>query len=172
MIFKDVYIQICTWAVQHGIHIDFAEPGELNPFFKGDLDGQNIWLDAAMDAEQHVFNSLHLIGHTIQWSISEEDYELGRLLHSFPNDELLDRLVDYEYRANCYGYQVLREVGYFMMGWYNNMWSDDIRKLIHYYKTGKTNGKNYNYKVHDVHPLQYPSFTPKRREYNRNGIVI
>lgn len=170
MIFDKALNDVTQWAKDHGIDIVYTD--DLDPFFKGDLDGQTIRLGTELNGEDKLFNACHLIGHCIQWATDEKSYELGRLLHVFPDEELEYNLIHYEWQANCYGYQILRECGYFMMSWYGGMFQKDMRRLVYYYRTGSTEGTDTEVTLPVIMPQKSPSFIPKKRHTSRNGIVI
>ncbi|MDB5210648.1 MAG: hypothetical protein JWQ30_1475, partial [Sediminibacterium sp.] len=39
----------------------------LDPYFKGDLDGKRIFIGNHLSAQEKLFNLVHLAGHSIQW---------------------------------------------------------------------------------------------------------
>ena len=49
----------------------------LDPFFKGDLDGKRIFIGYHLQAEEKLFNLLHLAGHSVQWNVDELLRNLG-----------------------------------------------------------------------------------------------
>ncbi len=154
----------------------------LDPFFKGDLDGKTIYIGDALDDEEKLFNLLHLVGHTVQWCINEEYYQLGSVLHKNPDEKLLKKLQDYEWQANCYGLGLLFNVSAFELEeWFHEEYIIDMIFLTHYYITGKKLKINVDFeKIKEEYdfpkklkPLTIPvDFMPKAFPRSRNGIVI
>lgn len=79
--------------------------------FSGDLDGAQIYINQDKPEEEQLFNVLHLFGHTVQWAVRMDGYELGYKLFHLPDAELLARLVDYEREAARYSASLLLEAG-------------------------------------------------------------
>jgi hypothetical protein len=154
------------------------DSAKLDPYFKGDMDGENIWISFKLDDEEELFNVLHMIGHCIQWGVSDDLMKLGCILHQHPDHELLRRLQVYEWEANCYAYTILINLGGDKYAeWLFSNYREDMMFLTHFYLTGE--------KVKVITPLALenafikplelrtiPSFTPKHIEGTRNGIVI
>ena len=46
----------------------------------GDLDGAEIHIDYALNAEQRFFLLAHLFGHTVQWNVNPRAFEIGKQL--------------------------------------------------------------------------------------------
>jgi hypothetical protein len=44
----------------------------------GDLNGAEIHVDYAVTPEQRLFLLAHLFGHTVQWNVNPDAYELGQ----------------------------------------------------------------------------------------------
>ncbi len=150
----------------------------LDKYFKGDMDGKTIVTSSMLDDEQELFNVLHMIGHSIQWNVSEDLRKLGNVLYKNPNETLLRKLQNYEWEANCYGLQVLHNVEVWDMDiWLYDCYQKDMYYLTHYYKTGekkrqitKTALRWTRIKI--LVPKVIPSFTPVASEKSRSGIVI
>ena len=78
MITEDTFLKIFNKAERyieerHGIPVrigDVAHP------FTGDLDGAEIQVDYAENAENALFILVHLFGHTVQWNLSDAAREL------------------------------------------------------------------------------------------------
>ena len=165
---------VTKYANAHGIDVVYTK--DLDPFFKGDLDGQTIWLDESLSHKEKLFNLLHLIGHTIQWATDEFAYTIGSVLHEKPSPLLLETLLRYEREAAGYGKYILYRLGYLikLAAWYDDMFFMDMKYLTHFYKTGE---KNYNIDapspIKRLPALALPlSYTPKKRDKSREGIVI
>lgn len=159
-----------------GIVISYTH--NLDAFFKGDLDGRNIYIGNNLGPEEKLFNLLHLAGHTVQWNIDELLRSLGSELYRNPSDQLLQKLQTYEWDANCYALGILHEAGITTMdGWLHQKYLIDMFYLTHFYKTGKKLkritevAKKYQFN-RDLVPKVPPPFTPKAASKSRNGIVI
>jgi hypothetical protein len=159
-----------------GLVIHFTH--NLDPFFKGDLDGKRIFIGSHLDAEDKLFNLLHLAGHCIQWNVDPLLREMGSELYLNPDDELLRKLQAYEWQANCYGLAILHKAGVFNLNkWLTKEYIRDMIYLTHFYKTGKKL-KRMSKEARDfpftraLQEMPLPSFTPKAAPRTRNGIVI
>ena len=167
-------------ALIHSKNIMLEYTHNLDPFFKGDLDGKTIYISESLPYEEKLFNLLHLSGHTIQWSIDNDLREMGSHLIINPDDELLKKLQTYEWQANCYGLALLHMTGEYMLDqWLTQKYLIDMFYLTHWYKTGKKKkeitelAKMYVFN-HDLEEKAIPEFTPYPSENRRygNGIVI
>ncbi len=174
--YTPLLIKARAYASEIGLIIH--DSTELDPYFKGDMDGTNIWISFQLDDEEELFSILHMIGHCIQWGTSQEKMELGCVLHLHPDDDLLKRLQVYEWEANCYAYSIMVKLGGAAFSeWLFNNYREDMMFLTHFYLTGE--------KVREVTPLalqhafvaplelrEIPAFIPKKIPGTRNGIVI
>jgi len=173
--FEKVGLKVIQYARSIGINIIFSSTKDN--FFKGDLDGKNIFI-TDLGSEENLFNMLHLIGHTVQWNLSEHLREFGNEVYVNPDNTLVQKLKDYEWEANCYGVYVLEHLGFSILkNWLQAKFEEDIILLINFYKTGekikdlsKVN-KDYSYKKELVSKL-IPAFEPKSQQLTRDGIVI
>src|SRR5258705_2479022 len=105
-------LQKCEVVVREmGLVMQYTH--NLDPFFKGDLDGKTIYIGSHLSAEEKVFNLLHLAGHSVQWNIDELLRNLGSELYRNPSDALLLKLQEYEWQANCYSLSVFHKAGAF-----------------------------------------------------------
>ena len=150
----------------------------LDPFYKGDLDGKRIFIGVHLSTEEKLFNLLHLAGHSIQWNINELLRTLGSHLYLNPDDKLLKKLQAYEWQANCYALSILHKAGTLNLDkWLTKKYVLDMLYLTHFYKTGKKLkritkiAKAYPFK-RDLKVIPIPSFTPEISKRTRNGIVI
>lgn len=175
--FEKWYTDLLHRADTLGIEVE--ESNDLDKYFKGDMDGKNIWLSPHLSTEEKVFDLLHMIGHTIQWNVDEELYKLGSVLYQNPSPELLDRLQRYEWEANCYAaYILVGVVGNTPASkWLYKKYEEDMQLLTHFYLTGEkvTEVSKLGYctaKVWDLEAKIIPKFTPKARPRRRNGLVI
>lgn len=166
------------WQYTNTIGLELVDTTELDPYFKGDLNGIKIWIAKALPDQEELFNVLHLIGHSVQWNVDASLRELGSVLHHKPSDELLKRLQEYEWQANCYALYALHEVGvYDLDGWLYSKYIEDMFYLTHYYKTGEKLKEitdislAYSF-TKLLQPLEIPKFEAYANEESRNGIVI
>lgn len=162
-----------------GMGLVLIDSKTLNPYFKGDLNGEKIWINFDMDDEEELFNVLHMIGHAIQWGMSEELKALGSVLHQNPDDKLLRRLQEYEWEANCYGLAVLHDLGIFTLdNWLFEKYQKDMMFLTHFYKTGEKVRTITQIAIDHAFILSLEAkaipktFVPTTIEGTRNGIVI
>lgn len=150
----------------------------LDPFFKGDLDGKTIYIGNHLAKEEKLFNLLHLAGHSVQWNIDPLLRTLGSELYRDPGDKLLKKLQTYEWQANCYALAVLHKAGIYKLDkWLRKKYITDMMYLTYFYKTGKKLkritkvAKAYPFK-RDLAVKSIPAFTPVASERTRNGLVI
>ena len=173
--FKQVLSEVIAYSENLGfvIHTD----NNIDEFFKGDLDGLNIYLKQ-IDYEEDLFNILHMVGHSIQWSISQDLRALGNVIYKDPSQEVLRNLQNYEWEANCYGYKILVDLGHSnLKTWLEAKYVLDMLYLTHFYKTGEklrviTEETLKNAYKKPLVAKEIPSFKPFAQKNNRNGIVI
>lgn len=176
---KDFLKKVLNDVINYSKNLGFVihNTNQIDEFFKGDLDGLNIYL-REIDADEDLFNILHMVGHSIQWSVSEELRVLGNVIYKDPSNEVLKKLQDYEWEANCYGYKILVDLGYSKLKkWLEAKYILDMLYLTHFYKTGeKLRVINEETLKHAYKkPLvakEIPNFKPFAQKNNRNGIVI
>lgn len=175
--FTDVLKKVQGYA-ENRLGLTIIDTSDLDPYFKGDLDGVRIWIASALDDEEELFNVLHLVGHSIQWNISTELRSLGSVLHQKPDNDTLFRLQQYEWEANCYGLFILHELDVFDLDtWLTEKYIEDMSYLTHFYKT--------NEKLKEITDIsrayqfnralmvkEFPSFTAWANTETRRGIVI
>jgi hypothetical protein len=175
--FTQVLITVLKFATNI-LHIEVIDTSDLDPYFKGDLDGARIWIASALEDEEELFNVVHLLGHSIQWNISTELRALGSVLHDKPDDQLLHKLQEYEWEANCYGLKILHLVGVNDLDeWLFEKYRLDMFYLTHYYKTGEKLKEITDIAVAHkfTWPLKeknIPEFVPFANPETRRGIVI
>lgn len=164
------------YAKQFGITVLYTD--NLKKFFKGDLNGKEIFVRHNLDKRQKLFNLIHLFGHTVQWNIDPELRKLGSVLHKKVSDELLLRLQNYEWQANCYGLYALHQAGFTEFDkWLFELYAEDIYYLTNYYKTGQKLKERTE--ISEIYKfskplisLEFPNFQATRNEKTRDGIVI
>ena len=175
--FTDVLKKLQLYA-ENQLGLKIIDTSDLDPYFKGDLDGARIWIASALDDEEELFNVLHLVGHSIQWNVSDELRSLGSVLHEKPDDATLLRLQQYEWEANCYGIFILHELGVFDLDeWLTEKYTEDMCYLTHFYKTGEklkevtevSRAYKFNRALQDK---TIPAFKAWANPEKRNGIVI
>ncbi len=161
-----------------GLGLIVKDSTTLNSYFKGDTNGQKIWTSFKLNDEDELFNVLHMIGHCIQWGISEELRNLGSVLHTNPDDILLRRLQEYEWEANCYALYLLHDLGIYNLDkWLSDQYHKDMYYLTHFYKTGEKvkeiteTALRYAF-IKELYPKEIPKFTPHAILGSRDGIVI
>ena len=162
-----------------GMGLILIDSKTLNPYFKGDLNGSKIWINFDMDDEEELFNVLHMLGHSVQWGVSEELKALGSRLHANPDDRLLRQLQEYEWEANCYGLQILHDLGIFYLdNWLFEKYHADMMFLTHFYKTGEKVKEitaiaiQYAF-INSLEAKSIPkTFVPAEIEGTRDGLVI
>lgn len=159
-----------------GLAIQYTD--NLDPFFKGDIDGKTIFIGKNLSAEEKLFNLLHLAGHCIQWNEDEQLRRLGSKLYCSPDNELLLQLQSYEWQANCYGLSILHKAGQFKLdNWLTRKYIIDMLHLTHFYKTGDKlkritqMARAYPFR-RELQPKEVPHFVPRASKRTRNGIVI
>ncbi len=142
----------------------------------GDLDGAEIHIDYAVSEELRLFLLLHLLGHTVQWNVHPEALEIGQLLTPPVSDEpRLQAVLEYERQAARYSASVLRESGAVGLDqWLADFSAADCAYLEHYYRTGvKRDFETFRRPGNPIlQPLAIPPFTPVRRRFRVDGIVI
>jgi len=173
--FKSVFDKVVEFSNSIGLQIKITE--ELDEFFKGDLDGVNIYC-RKMGYEEMLFNVLHMIGHTVQWNVDSDLKEFGSVIYKNPDSELVEKLHNYEWEANCYGLYILHKIGvYNLDSWLHEKFVLDITYLTHFYLTGEkireitTTSVKYPFYKKLV-SKEIPPFTPVQLSETRNGIVI
>lgn len=143
--------------------------------FTGDLDGERILVDYAVDIEDAVFILVHLFGHTVQWNISPRAREIAQARPGNWTPEALQELADYERDACRYSLQLLHEAGVHDLDqWISDFAACDSAYLMHFYRTGEK--AEFRSFWRDgaplVTPLAIPKFQPTRWISRYDGIVI
>ncbi|MBM3739468.1 MAG: hypothetical protein FJW39_27175 [Acidobacteria bacterium] len=140
-----------------------------------DLDGAEIHIDHEADPELRLFLLVHLFGHTVQWNASPRAFALG-IEHTPPvPGDLLEEVIRYEREAAGYGLAVLREAGILDLDqWLSDFTACDMAYLANYYRTGRK-GSFRDFWADGTDLLlasTIPDFTPARRVFRMDGIVI
>lgn len=141
----------------------------------GDLDGAEIDIDYAVTPEQRLFLLGHLFGHTVQWNTDPSNFELGRQYKPPVEENLLPAILAYESEAACYALFMLHEIGITDVDqWFSNYTACDQAYLLHFYRTGvKQDFKDFwREGAPLIMPKPIPAFTPRKRVFRMDGIVI
>jgi len=156
----------------YGIKVVFRDiPDPLT----GDLDGLEIDIDHAVSAEQRLFLLAHLFGHTVQWNVDPGAFEIGRQFQPPVDEWLFPKIIEYELEAARYGLALCHQAGVSgVEGWFSTYTACDQKYLLHFYRTGEK--REFRSFWSDdaplVQPKAIPHFTPSRRAFRMNGIVI
>lgn len=141
----------------------------------GDLDGLEIHIDYAVSPESRLFLLAHLFGHTVQWNTDPAKFELGRQVQPPVPEALFPAILEYEQAAASYGLALLHDAGITDVdSWFSAYTACDQAYLIHFYCTGdKGDFQSFWPKLPlPVIPQPIPLFTPTRRAFRMDGIVI
>jgi hypothetical protein len=141
----------------------------------GDLDGAEIHIDCAVTPEQRLFLLAHLFGHTVQWNLSRDTFEIGKTRQPPVDEALLPTLLAYEREAAAYGLALLHETGIRQADqWLSDYSACDLAYLAHFYRTGEKRDPPtfWRSNVPLVEPRTIPVFTPTRLVFRGNGVVI
>jgi hypothetical protein len=142
--------------------------------FTGDLDGAQILVDHALDAEEALFILVHLFGHTVQWNVSPADRALGVLEVRNATAELLDALERYERDAARYSLQLFHDAGVNDLDqWLSDFAACDIAYLLEFYRTQEKRPFKSFWREGTplLTPMAIPSFQPEKW-VTRSGTVI
>ena len=141
----------------------------------GDLDGLQIHIDYTLNPEQRLFLLAHLFGHTVQWNTDPATFELGRRYAPPVDEALFPAILAYEGEAASYGLSLLHEVGIRGVdAWFSAYTACDQAYLLHFYRTGKKMDFRtfWSSDAPPVEPKPVPSFSPTRRTFRTDGVVI
>lgn len=141
----------------------------------GDLDGLEIHIDYAATPEQRLFLLAHLFGHTVQWNVDPGMFELGRQYKPPVPEELFPGILTYEQEAACYGLSLLHEAAMKSVDeWFSRYSACDQAYLLDFYRTGEKHDFQSFWRetVTLLVPKPIPSFTPTRRRFRMDGVVI
>ena len=141
----------------------------------GDLDGLEIHIDPAVSPEQRLFLLAHLFGHTVQWNVNPRAFEVGRLFLPPVNEDLLPTIVEYEQEAASLALAVFHQIGITGVDqWFSDYSACDLAYLSHYYRTGEKRIFQSFWRDNTlrIEPKPIPPFTPRKRVFRCDGIVI
>ena len=141
----------------------------------GDLNGSEIHIDCAVTPEQRLFLLAHLFGHTVQWNVDPRAFEIGKPQTPPVQESLIPELMEYEREAARYGLALLHQASITIVDqWYCDYTACDRAYLFSYYRTGDKREPLSFWQ--DGTPLMppkaIPGFTPIRRVFRLDGIVI
>jgi hypothetical protein len=141
----------------------------------GDLDGAEIHIDYAVTPEQRLFLLGHLFGHTVQWNLDPASFEIGRRYQPPVNEDLIPAIVAYEREAACYGLAMFHQIGIADIDqWFCDYTACDQAYLLHFYRTGEKRDFRAFWRINTplFEPKAIPIFTPTKRSFRMDGIVI
>jgi len=141
----------------------------------GDLDGSEIDIDQAATAEQRLFLLGHLFGHTVQWNVDPASFEIGLLYQPPVNEDLITAIIAYEREAACYGLAMFHQIRITDIDqWFCDYTASDQAYLLHFYRTGKKGDFRSFWRTNapQIEPKPIPMFTPTKRSWRMDGIVI
>lgn len=141
----------------------------------GDLDGLDIHIDYAVTPELRLFLLGHLFGHTVQWNVDPAAFDIGRRYQPPVEEALIPAVVAYEGEAASYGLTLLHNAGITNTDqWFSNYSACDQAYLLHFYRSGEK--RDFHTFWRDdaplVQPKAIPSFTPTKRTFRLDGVVI
>ena len=141
----------------------------------GDLDGLQIHIDYLASAELRLFLLAHLFGHTVQWNVNPSAFDIGKHYKPPVPEDQFPAVLAYEREAATYGLFLLHEASVTDMdAWFSAYSACDQAYLIDYYRTGEKHDFHTFWRD-DVPLLEakpIPSFTPTRRSFRMDGVVI
>jgi hypothetical protein len=141
----------------------------------GDLDGLEIHIDYSVTAEQRLFLLAHLFGHTVQWNVDPDTFELGQQYKPPVAEALFPTILAYEHEAARYGLSLLHEADVTSLDdWFSQYSYADQAYLLDFYRTGEKHEFQTFWRetVARMVPKPVPAFTPKRRRFRMDGVVI
>jgi hypothetical protein len=141
----------------------------------GDLDGIEIQIDYAVTPEQRLFLLAHLFGHTVQWNVDPGAFELGKQYRPPVDEKFFPEIMAYELEAARYGLFLLHEVDIRDLdAWFSAYTASDQAYLLHFYRTGEKGEFRDFWPANAplLAPKPVPQFTPAKRAFRMDGIVI
>ena len=171
------FAEYCTRVEEHigrayGIQVvtrDVPDP------LTGDLDGAEIQIDYATGPELRLFLLAHLFGHTVQWNVNPDAFELGRPRQPPVNEDAIPALMEYERQAAGYAQSVFHDVGITGLDqWLADYSACDMAYLQHYYRTGEKRDflSFWLENTPRLQPRPLPAFRLTKRSLRSDGIVI
>jgi hypothetical protein len=118
-----------------------------------------------------------LFGHTVQWNVNPDAYELGQPRQPPVKEDALPALMEYESEAARYALRMLHDVGIADAEadqWLSDYSACDVAYLHHYYRTGeKRDFLSFWWRgtpIIETQPI--PAFTLIKRSLRSDGVVI
>jgi len=171
--FADYCASVEERLVQHyGIRVITRE---ISAPLIGDLDGAEIQIDPAVAPRRGCSLLVHLFGHTVQWNVDPRAFEIGQPLPPPVPADRLPELAEYEREAAGYGLSLLHEAGIKSIDqWFCDYSASDEAYLMHYYRTGERKEFAAFWRSGSMlfPPQAIPAFTPVKRSFRRDGVVI
>jgi hypothetical protein len=141
----------------------------------GDLNGEEIAIDFAVTAELRLFLLGHLFGHTVQWNTDSSTFDIGKQYKPPVDEKLFSAVLAYEGEAAAYGLALLHQIGITDADqWFSNYTAADQRYLLHFYRTGDKGEFHEFWREHAklIEAKAIPQFTPRKRVFRMDGVVI
>jgi hypothetical protein len=170
----DHYASLVQQRIEHHYHIGVVTRDIPDPL-TGDLNGVEIHIDYAVTSEQRLFLLAHLFGHTVQWNVNPGGFALGQQYRPPVDESLFPQVSAYETEAARYGLALLHEAGIQDVDpWFSGYTASDQAYLLHYYRTGEKKDFLSFWKDQSpvLTPQPIPPFTPTRRTFRMDGVVI
>ncbi len=148
---------------------------DIEPPFKGDLDGARIRLGRDNTPEERLFLVAHLFGHTVQWNTCPRSRRLGMTRPESPDEQMLADLEVYEREACGLSQQAMHEAGVSDLDqWLADYSACDLAFLRHVYTTGERRPFRQFWRAGCplIPPLAIPAFTPRRWRTREQAIVF
>jgi hypothetical protein len=171
------FAEYCARIQEHleeAYHVNVVTRDIPDPL-TGDLDGLEIHIDPAVSPEQRLFLLAHLFGHTVQWNVDARAYAIGGLFQPPVNDQLLATIVEYEQEAASLALTVFHQIGITSVDqWLSDYSACDLAYLRHYYQTGEKRSFQTFWRDNTpcIEPKPIPPFTPTKRSFRGDGLVI
>jgi hypothetical protein len=171
------FAEYCARIQEHlkqAYHINVVTRHIPDPL-TGDLDGWEIHIDPAVSFEKRLFLLAHLFGHTVQWNVNPGAFEIGRLFQPPVNDDLLPTVMEYEQEAASLALDMFHQIGITDVDqWFSDYSACDLAYLKHYYRTGEKRSFQSFWldNAARIEPKPIPPFTPRKRVFRCDGIVI
>ena len=136
--FRDAYNRLVDHVTRrYGIPLQVRDVPDP---YTGDLNGVEIQVDYDLEPADALFIAAHLVGHTIQWNVTEEERRIGLIAVPVPctDESLLMALERYERNAARYSLQLLHDAGIDDLDqWFSDYAECDVQFLLAYYRTGE-----------------------------------
>jgi hypothetical protein len=171
------FAEYCAKIQEHleqAYHVDVVTRDIPDPL-TGDLDGLEIHIDPVVSPEQRLFLLAHLFGHTVQWNVNPGSVEIGGLFQPPVNNDLLTKIMEYEQEAASLALTVFHDIGITSVDqWLSDYSACDLAYLRHYYQTGEKRSFHTFWRDNTrcIEPKPIPPFTPRKRAFRGDGLVI